>query len=278
MKRTIIKINEALCNGCGLCVKGCHEGALRLIDGKATLISELYCDGLGACIGDCPRGAITQEEREAEKYDEKAVIKRLIPKGEEVIKAHLQHLSDHKQVEFLREAYEELRQQGIHDIPIRPVSSSPTFSCPGSKTRSFVPGTSSTVAEKEVEKGELRQWPIQLHLLPPAAPFFQDADLLVAADCTAYALGNFHNLFLKEKRLAIACPKLDEKNGIYTDKIKAIIDQGGISTLTVMIMEVPCCSGLLRVCEAAREKAERKIPLKLIRVGIHGEIRETRWL
>lgn len=139
MKRTIIKINEALCNGCGLCVKGCHEGALRLIDGKATLISELYCDGLGACIGDCPRGAITQEEREAEKYDEKAVIKRLIPKGEEVIKAHLQHLSDHKQVEFLREAHEELRQQGIHDIPIRPVSSSPTFSCPGSKTRSFVP-------------------------------------------------------------------------------------------------------------------------------------------
>lgn len=278
MKRTIIKIDEALCNGCGICIKGCHEGALQLIEGKATLISELYCDGLGACLGDCPQGAITQEEREAEKYDEKAVIERLIPKGKEVIKAHLQHLTDHKQLDFLKEAYEVLHQYGIHDMQIQTSHPASSFSCPGSKPQFFVPKPSSTISGQEEAGGKLLQWPIQLHLLSPTAPYFQDADLLIAADCTAYTIGNFHSKYLKGKRLAIACPKLDDKNKVYTEKIKAIIDQGNINTLTVMVMEVPCCSGLLRVCESARLQAERKIPLKLIKVGIHGEIQENQWL
>jgi ferredoxin len=284
MRRTIIKIDEALCNGCGQCVKGCHEGALQLINNKATIVSELYCDGLGACIGECPVGAISLEEREAEVYNESAVMERLIPKGEKVIQAHLKHLFEHDQSELLQEAVTVLKRMEIPVPPFRPVA--PTHQhtgggCPGSRAMSFSPlahAVQSKPNDPVVQGSELQQWPVQLHLLSPTAPYLKGSDLLVAADCTAFAVGDFHTTYLRNKRLAIACPKLDHDQNEYIEKIMTMIDKGGINTLTVMIMEVPCCGGLLRICEKARDMAQRMIPIKLIKVSVRGEALEERWL
>ncbi|MFA4905984.1 MAG: 4Fe-4S binding protein [Candidatus Margulisiibacteriota bacterium] len=196
-KRKIIRIDEAKCNGCGICVPACREGALQIIGGKARLVSDKYCDGLGACLGECPLGAISFEEREAEEFN---------------------------------------------------------------------------------GKSELRQWPVQLHLVPPTAPYFQGADVILAADCTAFALGDFHKDYLKGKSLAIACPKLDEGQDSYVEKIAALIDQAKINTLTVMIMEVPCCGGLLSIAQEGKNKAASKIPIKLIVVGLQGGIIKEEWV
>ncbi|HEY5570558.1 MAG TPA: 4Fe-4S dicluster domain-containing protein [Bacteroidales bacterium] len=286
MKRTIIKIDEALCNGCGQCVKGCHEGALQLINDKATIVSELYCDGLGACIGECPVGAISLEELEAEVYNESAVMERFIPKGEKVIQAHLKHLFEHDQSELLQEAVGILRRMEIPVPPFRPVSAvhqqAGGGGCPGSRTMSFAPRSQSVQSKPSADcmpqGSELQQWPVQLHLLSPTAPYLKGADLLVAADCTAYAVGDFHSTYLKNKRLAIACPKLDHDQSEYVEKITTMIDKGGINTLTVMIMEVPCCGGLLHVCEKARNLAQRAVPIKLIKISVRGELLEEKWL
>lgn len=254
MKRTIIKIDDSRCNGCGLCVKGCHEGALQLIEGKAVLVSELYCDGLGACLGECPQQAIELEEREAEAYDERKVMQRLLPKGEKVISAHLRHLATQGQQDYLQQAIdvlEESQKQAI-GIPASAQSQTDTFTSPVSMP------------------SELQQWPVQLHLLSPTAPWLKKANLLVAADCTAYSAGDFHTNWLRGKRLAIACPKLDHGQEIYLEKLITMIDEGGIDTLTVMIMEVPCCSGLLHLCQKARQKAKRNIPLKMVKISLQG--------
>lgn len=262
MKRTIIKIDDSRCNGCGLCVKGCHEGALQLIEGKAVLVSELYCDGLGACLGECPQQAIELEEREAEAYDERKVMQRLLPKGEKVISAHLRHLATQGQQDYLQQAIdvlEESQKQAI-GIPASAQSQTDTFTSPVSMP------------------SELQQWPVQLHLLSPTAPWLKKANLLVAADCTAYSARDFHTNWLRGKRLAIACPKLDHGQEIYLEKLITMIDEGGIDTLTVMIMEVPCCSGLLHLCQKARQKAKRNIPLKMVKISLQGEILEEIWL
>ncbi len=280
MKRTIIKIDENKCTGCGLCVSGCHEGALQLIDGKAVMISELYCDGLGACIGECPENAITLEEREAEAYSETETMKRLVLKGENVIVAHLQHLLDCKQKELFDEGICFLQENKIpvpaifakaQTPPTAPVHSG----CPGSRAMSFDKVSSNTVQEQE---SELRQWPVQLHLLSPQAPYLQGADLLIAADCTAFSVGNFHSKFLKGKRLAIACPKLDQGREIYIEKIRSMIDDSHINSITVMIMEVPCCGGLLHIVKTAVESASRKVPVKLIVVGLEGNVLKEEWI
>ncbi len=282
MKRTIIKIDEALCNGCGQCVKGCHEGALQLINGKAVMVSELYCDGLGACIGECPVDAITLEEREAEPYDETAVMERLIEKGEEVVKAHMQHLSDHGQDDLLEIAIDYLRNKQINWKPkfmeqqeMIAKSIIGGGGCPGSKQMSF---TIANASPTETQASALAQWPIQLHLLSPQAPYLRNADLLLAADCVAFAAGNFHAKYLQGKRLAIACPKLDSNQQVYLEKLMTMIDDSHINTLTVMIMEVPCCRGLLQLAKTALEQAERKVPLKLIVVSIQGEVLSEEWL
>ncbi|WP_071145570.1 ATP-binding protein [Bacteroides ihuae] len=286
MKRTIIKIDEELCNGCGVCVKGCHEGALQLINGKAMLVSELYCDGLGACIGDCPEGAITLEERESEPYDESRVMERLMQKGEKVILAHLKHLNEHDQHDLLREAEDVLRKHRM-SIPVykkvemAPISlkaaSSHHHGCPGSREIAYALPTEES-ASSAIQRSELQQWPVQLHLLSPTATFLKGADLLVAADCCAFTVGNFHQTYLKGKRLAIACPKLDQGKDVYIRKLAEMIDHAGINTLTVMIMEVPCCGGLLNLCEEARKVASRNIPLKLIRISLRGEQLEEKWM
>ncbi len=304
MKRTIIKIDEYLCNGCGLCVEGCHEGALQMIDGKARMISDLYCDGLGACIGDCPVGAITLEEREAEPYDEIKVMERISPKGESTILAHLNHLIDHKQDEFVEQGIQYIKDHSL-DVDLRKLKNQNTNQqdsikattpqskedmtmhahngggCPGSKMISFdQPQTSSAAATATVQEqpSELRQWPVQLHLVNPNAPYFQSADVLMAADCVAFSMGNFHSKYLKGKGLAIACPKLDNDKEVYIEKLTAMIDQAKINTLTVMIMEVPCCSGLLQIAKMATDNAERKVPVKAIVIGLNGEIRKEEWV
>ncbi len=298
MKRTIIKIDEELCNGCGLCVEGCHEGALQMIDGKARMISDLYCDGLGACIPECPVGAITLEEREAEPYDEIKVMQRISPNGEATVLAHLNHLIDHNQDEYVKQGINYIKQHKLNfDLsklkkanitvmeektqkPI-PMEMPPHNGggCPGSKMMSFDKTQNTTATQSSTEQpSELRQWPVQLHLVNPQAPYFQDADVLMAADCVAFSMGNFHSKYLKGKGLAIACPKLDTGKDVYIDKLAAMIDMAKINTLTVMVMEVPCCSGLLQIAQMATEKATRKVPVKAMVVGLDGEIRSEEWL
>lgn len=300
MKRTIIKIDEELCNGCESCVQGCHEGALQMIDGKARMVSELFCDGLGACIGDCPVGAISLEEREAEAYDEIATLQRMIPKGERTIIAHLKHLKDHGETGYLKEAVNYLRAHEIninfaevHQHNGSGCSSKPAQQphagggCPGSREMSFgaqKPAHSGfrmmqTNNEKETtNSSQLRQWPVQLHLLNPEAGYFRSADVLLAADCVAFSYGNFHNDFLQGKTLAIACPKLDSNKESYVEKLKVMISNSRINTLTVAMMEVPCCGGLLALAKKAVAEAGRKIPVKAVVVGIQGDILQEEWI
>ena len=278
MKRTIIKIDEEKCNGCGLCVKGCHEGDLQLIDGKAVMISDLYCDGLGACIGECPVGAIELEEREAEPYSEEAVMERIVSKGEHVILAHLRHLKEHGEKELVKQGLDYLKR---HNIPINLQELHPTpklgCGCPGSMARELKPVMKLAVTPCS-GGSELRQWPVQLHLLNPQAGYFQRANVLLASDCSAFASGNFHERFLKGKILAIACPKLDHNTDSYVDKLRSMIDDARIDTLTVLIMEVPCCGGLLQMALKAREMASRNIPIKKIVLSVEGEVKSEEWV
>ncbi|MDP8299791.1 MAG: 4Fe-4S binding protein [Candidatus Tantalella remota] len=282
-KRKIINIDEAKCNGCGKCIPNCPEGALRMIDGKARLISDLFCDGLGACIGNCPEGAITIEERETEAYDEKKVMVNIVKQGRNTIKAHLEHLKEHGEKEFLKQAIEVLRKKDIETDLVDEVTGNKgmdtkQFSgCPGSKVMDF-PAPVAMAEEDGQRVSQLRQWPVQLHLIPPTAPYYQGKDVVIAADCVAYSLADFHKDFLEGKSLAIACPKLDTDQNIYLDKIIAMIDQAQVNTLTVMTMEVPCCSGLLVLVKQAAQKAERSVPIKHIQVGIKGDILKEEWV
>ena len=278
MKRTIIKIDENLCNGCGNCVTGCHEGALQLINGKAVMVSELFCDGLGACIGECPVGAITLEEREAEPYDEIAVMERIAPKGENVILAHLNHLNEHGETELLRQGLDYLEKKGINvNFRQNEKEKSSHNGCPGLREMSFGTKTEQATANTPVFS-QLNQWPIQLHLLNPNASFLKNKNLVLAADCTAFAFGDFHNKFMKNNCIAIACPKLDNSAEIYIEKLTAMIDNSLIDTLSVIIMEVPCCGGLLLMAKKAQANAKRIIPVKKTVIGIQGNIISEEWI
>lgn len=276
MKREIIYIDDELCNGCGQCIPNCPEGALQMIDGKARLISDLFCDGLGACIGECPVGAITIEEREAEAYDERRVMENVILQGEGVIRAHLAHLNEHGEQEYLKQALAVLEEKGMEiglEEPKHSVFGGHQVSgCPGAQIREFQAEPSGGNTDLPVSPSQLRQWPVQLHLVPPSAPYFKDAEVLLAADCVAYAHGDFHRQFLGGKRLAIACPKLDSNQDIYLDKLKALIDFAGIRSLTVLTMEVPCCQGLLQLARQAAAESERKIPIQWLEVGVQGDL------
>ena len=281
MKRDIIVINEDKCTGCGACVPSCKEGALQIIDGKARLISDLYCDGLGACVGHCPFDAMRIEEREAEAYDErKVMLENIIPAGENTIKAHLQHLMDHNGMKWYEEAVVVLEEMRIENpikkekIEVKHQGSG----CPGSKAMAFEKEESKESIGVGDTRSQLRQWPVQLHLLSPHAPYFENADLLLAADCVAFAMGNFHSGYLKNKTLAIACPKLDSSQESYIEKLVAMIDESKINTITCMIMEVPCCSSLLRLAKEAVNRANRNVPIKAITVGLQGEIIQESWV
>lgn len=277
MKREIITIDEEKCTGCELCIPNCPEGAIQIIDGKARLISDLFCDGLGACIGHCPEGAITIEKREAEPYDEKKVMENIIKQGENVIRAHLKHLKDHGEQQYLDEAIEVLKEKNV-EVP--PVESEQQIhsGCPGAKAMTFSAAGESVETVGEERRSELTHWPVQLHLIPPMAPHFQGRDILLSADCVAYSVGDFHRDFLKGKAVTIACPKLDDGQDVYLDKLVALIDTSKINTLTVMTMEVPCCGGLVNLARQAAADASRKIPIKSIVISIQGEILSEEWV
>ncbi|EAT59839.1 ATP-binding protein [Chlorobium ferrooxidans] len=289
MQRQIITIDETKCTGCGECIPGCPEGALQVIDGKARLVSDLFCDGLGACIGHCPTGAMKIESREAEPYDEKRVMHESIVKGgPNVIAAHLSHLIEHNEQGYLQQALEYLKEQGIAN-PLHSSSAHASHhhgahggGCPGSKMMDFRDsGASSNVAAAHSAaspESALRQWPIQLHLVSPQAPYFQGSDLLLAADCAAFAVGDFHAKFMSGKSLAIACPKLDSEMDIYVDKLAAMIDLSHINTITVVIMEVPCCGGLMSIVAEAQKKASRKVPVKKVVISLKGETMKEEWV
>lgn len=281
MKRNIIKIDHDKCTGCGLCVPNCPEGAIQMIDGKARLVSDLFCDGLGACLGHCPVGAITIEEREAEKYSEQKVMANIVKQGPNVIKAHLIHLRDHKQDEYFQQAISFLAENNIRN-PLEEMEANMKHAtshsgCPGSRSMNFnQPPSQSDDKGKRVS--QLTHWPIQLHLMSPEAPQYHGKDVLLAADCTAFTIGDFHKDFLKGKALAIACPKLDDGHDEYVEKIKALIDDAKINTLTVAIMQVPCCGGLLAIAKEAAEQASRKVPIKCIVISLQGEILREDWV
>jgi len=279
MKRKIIKIDDIKCTGCELCIPECPEGAIQLIDGKARLISDLFCDGLGACLGHCPEDAITIEEREAEPYDEKKVMENIVKQGKNTIKAHIKHLKDHGETEFLSQAMEYLNEQNIN-LTVKEeetMNNQHYAECPGSRTMELVRESSDKNSMQGQRPSQLTHWPIQMHLISPNAPHYRNADVLLVADCVAYSMGDFHKEYLKEKKLAIACPKLDEGKEIYIDKLAALIDSAKINTLTVMVMQVPCCGGLLSLAQQSVETAERKVPVKSIVVGLQGEILREEW-
>jgi len=303
MKRAIIKIDNDKCNGCGSCVPNCHEGALQIIDGKAVLISDLMCDGLGACLGHCPEGALEIIEREAEPYDEAKVMADMIAKGKNVVTAHLKHLKEHGEFGYLKQGVTYLKEHKdmagfdiqevidiVHHSPAGVSGQQPIVKqapvpvvhhhgggCHGSQSRSFVQAPVVTAIPYEAPSA-LTQWPVQMHLINPMAAFFQGADLMVAADCVAFSLGNFHGKFLQGKKLSIACPKLDSNKEVYLDKMIRLIDEAKVNTITVMIMEVPCCGGLLNLVLKASKSATLKVPVKAITVGVQGDILSEEWM
>lgn len=279
MKRKIITIDQNKCNGCGQCVPNCPEGAIQVLDGKARLVSDLFCDGLGACIGECPLDAISIEEREAQPYDERRVLENIIPQGEAVLKAHLRHLDEHGERGYLAEALHMLEERGIPES----ARAHGSGGCPGSRVQVFEHTERETEQQTEQEpvrpaaRSRLTQWPVQLHLVPPAAPVFEEADLLLSADCVAHAVGGFHERYLKGKKLAIACPKLDTDQQVYLEKLVALIDFARVRSITVMTMQVPCCGGLLNLARRAAAEAERSVPIEWIQISVQGDVlrRET---
>ncbi len=280
MKRKIISIEETKCTGCGQCIPDCPEGALQLIDGKARLVSDLFCDGLGACIGTCPEGAISVIEREGVPYDEKIVMATIVRQGTPVIRAHLEHLAGHGQTELYNQAIEYLKENTIavpdHNGPVcSPQPSqgghSPFAACPGSAARSIPRNTTAPRRQpKERSESELRQWPVQLTLQNTGAQYFDNADLLIAADCVPFAYAGFHQEFLRGRIVIIFCPKLDPDIESYIAKMAEIFSRHTIKSITIVHMEVPCCNGVRYVVEKALERAKKKIPVTDTTVLING--------
>ena len=240
--RKIVQIDEEKCNGCGLCVPSCAEGALQIVDGKAKLISEIYCDGLGACLGECPQGAITIEEREAVEFDE------------EETKLHLEQ--------------EARTQEASEPLPC---------GCPGSTVRQFERPKAATGAATDTAAmpSMLAQWPVQLTLVPPSAPFLQGADIVLAADCVPFAYAGFHQTFLREKALLVACPKLDDFEA-HLKKLTDILRTAHPKSLTVVHMEVPCCFGIVHMAKQAILASGQDVSFRDVTVGVNGDLKETR--
>lgn len=272
-KRSIISIDHNKCNGCGLCIPNCPEGAIQIIDNKAHLVSDLFCDGLGACIGHCPQGAITIEERPAQEYSEKKVMENIVKHGKNVILAHLKHLKDHKQNEYLKQALGYLKENNI-DINIENNSDAHVHvhgGCPGSKIMDLRNYKKAEVARGVMDQAsQLGQWPVQLKLVPVLAPYFENADLLIAADCVPFAYADFHQRLLKGKILLVGCPKLDDLDS-YKDKITQIIKNNKIRSVVYAHMEVPCCFGLLPIIKEAIASTDKKIIFSEVNISITGE-------
>lgn len=236
-KRKIIKIDEEKCTGCGQCVTACAEGAIAIVDGKAKLVSETYCDGLGACIGDCPEGALTIEERDAEEFDEYAAMKHVAAQKKD--------------------------------------NAACAFTCPGTLAQSLDKPDQADDEDDAVVPSQLGNWPVQLHLVPPTAPYLKNADLLLVADCVPFAMGDFHTRFLRKRPLVVGCPKLDDAS-FYVKKLTDIIQQADIRSLTVIHMEVPCCSGLRMIAEKAVAAAQRPVHMRDVTVSLNGDVKQEK--
>lgn len=270
MVRKIIQIDEEQCDGCKMCIPACPEGAIQMVDGKAKLVKDFYCDGLGACLGHCPQDAITVIEREAEEYDEHSVMQNVMTKGDAVVRQHLQHLHEHGQDKYLKVAMSMLENGQTDKAGLELFRSN--SSCPGSHSFSFEKPEIPIQTQMKAITSSLNHWPIQMHLISPMAPHYRGSEVVLAADCVAYSLADFHQTYLAGRTLAIACPKLDINQQVYLEKIKMLIDQSQIKALHVLIMQVPCCSGLLQLAQTALEQSERKIPVKATVVGVQGQI------
>ncbi len=239
MIRKIVQIDQEKCDGCGLCVPSCAEGAIRIVGGKAQIAADNLCDGLGACLGDCPRDAITIIERDAELFDEAAVEKHL----------HQQSLPSAAQ-------------------PVAQPAAA-HGGCPGSRAMSFTPAPAEDAAA--AQPSQLAQWPVQLMLVPAAAPYFQDAELLITADCVPFAYADYHRDFLAGKAVVVACPKLDDA-GAYTEKLTQLFRASSLKGITVLRMEVPCCGGIVAAARQALAACGKEIPFREVVIGIRGEV------
>ncbi len=279
MKRNILHIDEPLCNGCGQCLPNCPEGALQLIDGKARLVSDLFCDGLGACIGTCPLGAIRVEEREAEAYDERRVMANVAAQGAGVIRAHLEHLAAHNETVYLEQARQFLSEKGIPEPAAAPPPPPRPGGCAGLRERdrrgAGAPAAQPAgpkIAAATPSPSELRTWPLQLHLLNSNSSMFAGADLLVAADCVPFAHASFHGEFVRGRVPVIFCPKLDRAADAYLEKLTAILSGHDVRSLTVVHMEVPCCSGTTALARQALERSGKRIPVRDVTISIQGNV------
>lgn len=243
--REIVYIDEEKCNGCGLCVPNCAEGAIQIIDGKAKLVSDSYCDGLGACLGHCPMDAISIIKRESEEFDENLVEEHL--RGIKMENENMNHSA------------------AVH----------PAGGCPGSRMMQF---DKKEQRDEDVKiASKLRQWPVQLALVPPSAPYFKGADLLITADCVPFAYGNYHNDFLRNRAVVVGCPKLDDVNR-YIEKLEELIKINDLESITVLKMEVPCCSGIASAAKLARNASEIEIPIKVVTISLEGEVLKKEYI
>nr|MBN2277737.1 4Fe-4S binding protein [candidate division Zixibacteria bacterium] len=262
--REIIEIDADKCDGCGLCILACAEGAIQLVNGKAVLVSDRYCDGLGACLGDCPQHAITIVKREALDFDEKAV------------ENHRRSEPPHQPVESRLSP-----QNGSYNAPrkpVRPLAGFPTpGGCPGSRPQAFGSGESIPLGKtgsSSLSLPQLTNWPVQLMLAPIKAPYFDGAELLIAADCVPFACPDFHSDFLAGRILLIACPKLDRVE-IYREKLHDVFSQNDIKSIDIAFMEVPCCNGLVQLVTTAVQETGKNIPINLTKLGIRGQVLAT---
>jgi len=254
MKRTIVYIIEERCNGCGVCVDKCSKGALDIVDGKACLLDPVYCDGPGPCVDACPHSAICFIEKDCEPYSEIATMRHLTTKKPKAINAHLKYLKEHNDLVYFHQGVGYLK---VHKIEI-------DFS-------DIVSHSTNPRKGREIPSS-LRQWPIKLQLINPDNSIFAESDLVVAADCVAYAYGSFHQKFIKGHSIAIACPKQDAYKHIYIRNLTSLINTAKIRSINVVVMEVACCSDLLKLVETAISKADRKVPLKKTVINVLGEI------
>ena len=276
MLRKIIQIDEAKCNGCGACTAACHEGAIDIDKGKARLLRDDYCDGLGDCLPACPTGAISFIEREAAAYNEVAVQQHQLRQGQadpgSTPKADAAATSAALSGEHLAcgcpgSLSHELRPRRGADVP---GTGQLAHCCPGSLAQNLSRPYNATASEDTINS-QLCQWPVQIKLVAINAPYFSDANLLIAADCTAYAYGDFHRRFIRDHITLVGCPKLDEED--YSEKLAAIIANNSIKSITVVRMEVPCCGGLQRAAEEALRRSGKQLPLEVITISTHGEIK-----